>query len=158
MQHKRSCPVRDTIMQRYDQELLGAPFWCTTQQEGLWIQRVNAMVPQRRVFVCALELVLDESLSHHHMGAVYHRGRSPSMVRVTGELDYFSAHIRLREPDKLEDKVVKRGEEATTSPEGLSYLKSKASIRKEMDSEERHSAAETDLPITKEGTQMQDNK
>ncbi|RRT34847.1 hypothetical protein B296_00052470 [Ensete ventricosum] len=30
-----------------------------------------------------------------------HRG----MVRVTGELDCFSAHIRLREPDKLKDKA-----------------------------------------------------
>ncbi|RWV89366.1 hypothetical protein GW17_00048485 [Ensete ventricosum] len=43
---------------RYDQELLGAPLW--------W------------VFVCASELALDESLSHWHMGAVYHRGISPS--------------------------------------------------------------------------------
>ncbi|RWW32471.1 hypothetical protein GW17_00002842 [Ensete ventricosum] len=78
MQYRQSCPVRDKIMRRYDQELLGAPLWCTTQQEGLWIQGVNAMVPQRRVFVCASELALDESLSHQHMGTVYHRGRSPS--------------------------------------------------------------------------------
>ncbi|RWW51874.1 hypothetical protein BHE74_00041744 [Ensete ventricosum] len=35
--------------------------------------------------------------------------------------------------------------------------KSKASIRKEVDSEEHHSAAEADLPIVKEGMQMQDN-
>ncbi|RZS06166.1 hypothetical protein BHM03_00036782 [Ensete ventricosum] len=27
------------------------------------------------------------------------------MIGVTGELDYFSAYIRLREPDKLEDKA-----------------------------------------------------
>ncbi|RRT44686.1 hypothetical protein B296_00049794 [Ensete ventricosum] len=26
------------------------------------------------------------------------------MIGATGELDYFSAHIRLREPDKSEDK------------------------------------------------------
>ncbi|RRT62883.1 hypothetical protein B296_00012697 [Ensete ventricosum] len=79
MQRKRSCPVRDRIMRRYDQELLGAPLWCTTQQEeGLWIQGVNTMVLQRWVFMCASKLALDESLSHRHMGAVYHRGRSPS--------------------------------------------------------------------------------
>ncbi|RZS26570.1 hypothetical protein BHM03_00059927 [Ensete ventricosum] len=91
MQHRRSCLVRDKIMRRYDQELLGAPLWCTTQQEeGLWIQGVNAMVPQRRVFVCASELALDESLR---------------MIGVAGELDCFSAHIRLREPDKSEDKA-----------------------------------------------------
>ncbi|RRT39779.1 hypothetical protein B296_00014293 [Ensete ventricosum] len=33
---------------------------------------------RRWVFVCASELALDESLSHWHMGAVYHRGISPS--------------------------------------------------------------------------------
>ncbi|RWW61007.1 hypothetical protein BHE74_00031954, partial [Ensete ventricosum] len=55
MQRGRSCPVRDKIMQRYDQELLGAPLWC--------------------------------------------------MIGAAGELDYFSAHIRLREPGKSEDKV-----------------------------------------------------
>ncbi|RRT85019.1 hypothetical protein B296_00004001 [Ensete ventricosum] len=52
--------------------------------------------------------------------------------------------------------VVKKGEEAT-SPEGLSYPKSKVSVRKEVDSKERHSAVEADLPIVKEGTQMQGN-
>ncbi|RWV91789.1 hypothetical protein GW17_00045894 [Ensete ventricosum] len=55
--------------------------------------------------MCASELALDESLSHQHMGAVYHRGRSPSMIEAAGELNYFSAHIRLREPGKLEDKA-----------------------------------------------------
>ncbi|RWV87792.1 hypothetical protein GW17_00050180 [Ensete ventricosum] len=39
------------------------------------------------------------------MGAVYHRGRSPSMIGAAGELDYFGAYIRLREPDKSEDKI-----------------------------------------------------
>ncbi|RZR96691.1 hypothetical protein BHM03_00025749 [Ensete ventricosum] len=59
----RSCHVRDKIMWRYDPELLGAPLWYMTQQEeGLWIQEVNAVVSQRRVFVCASELALDESL------------------------------------------------------------------------------------------------
>ncbi|RRT71669.1 hypothetical protein B296_00010204 [Ensete ventricosum] len=75
----RRHPVRDVIMRRYDQELLGAPLWCTTQQEeGLWIQGVNIVVPQRQVFVYASELAFDESLSHQYMGAAYHRGRSPS--------------------------------------------------------------------------------
>ncbi|RZS14941.1 hypothetical protein BHM03_00046706 [Ensete ventricosum] len=36
------------------------------------------MVPQRWIFVCVSELALDENLSHQHMGAVYHRERSPS--------------------------------------------------------------------------------
>ncbi|RZR82442.1 hypothetical protein BHM03_00008863 [Ensete ventricosum] len=79
MQRRRSYPVRDKIMQRYDQELLGAPLCCTTQQEEmLCIQGVNVLVPQRRVFVCASKLALDESLSHQHMGAIYYRGRSPN--------------------------------------------------------------------------------
>ncbi|RWW35583.1 hypothetical protein BHE74_00059475 [Ensete ventricosum] len=59
------------------------------------------------------------------------------MIGAVGELDGFSAYIRLREPGKLEDKaetakrtvvlkqVVERGEEATTSPVGLSYPKVK---------------------------------
>ncbi|RZR82135.1 hypothetical protein BHM03_00008488 [Ensete ventricosum] len=34
------------------------------------------VVVRRRVFVCASELALDESLSHQHMGVVYHRGSS----------------------------------------------------------------------------------
>ncbi|RWW72866.1 hypothetical protein BHE74_00019292 [Ensete ventricosum] len=66
---------------------------------------------------------------------------------------------RWRRPYNVgQGRVVERGEEATTSPEGLSYPKAIASIRKEVDSEERHSAAEADLPIAKEGTQMQGNR
>ncbi|RRT31731.1 hypothetical protein B296_00026387 [Ensete ventricosum] len=70
MQRRRSCSVRDKIMRKYDQELLATPLWCTTQQEvGLWIQGVNAMVPQRRVFhVYASKLASDKSLGHQHGG------------------------------------------------------------------------------------------
>ncbi|RZS14183.1 hypothetical protein BHM03_00045840 [Ensete ventricosum] len=46
----------------FDMERL-RPQWCTNSSE-------------RRV--CASELALDESLSHQHMGAVYHQGRRPS--------------------------------------------------------------------------------
>ncbi|RZS27619.1 hypothetical protein BHM03_00061128, partial [Ensete ventricosum] len=53
-----------------------------------------------------------------------------------------------------QSRVVERGEEATTSPVGLSYPKAK---HQEVDSEEHHSAAETDLPIVKEVMQMQVN-
>ncbi|RRT85471.1 hypothetical protein B296_00005223 [Ensete ventricosum] len=71
------------------------------------------------------------------------------------ELDCFSADIHLRELDKLEDNV--ECDEATTSPKGLSYPKSKVSLIKEVDSEERHSTVEAGLPIAKKGMQMQDN-
>ncbi|RWW76019.1 hypothetical protein BHE74_00015923 [Ensete ventricosum] len=37
-------------------------------------------------------------------------------------------------------QVVERGKEETMSPEGLSYPKVIASVRKEVDSKERHSA------------------
>ncbi|RWV95111.1 hypothetical protein GW17_00042293 [Ensete ventricosum] len=169
MQHKRSCPVRDKIMRRYDQELLGAPLWCTTQQEEvLWIQGVNAMVPQRRVFVCASELALDESLDHQHMGAVYHRGRSPSASTSEshgGGRDHVNdqellgaplrydrsswrvgllqcshslkgaRQVRGQSRNYYEDivvskHVVERGEEATTSPVGLSYPKAKRRLER----------------------------
>ncbi|RRT79914.1 hypothetical protein B296_00002503 [Ensete ventricosum] len=47
------------------------------RQEGLWIQEVYVMVPQRWVFrVCTSKLASDESLGYQHMGTVYHRGRS----------------------------------------------------------------------------------
>ncbi|RZR80869.1 hypothetical protein BHM03_00006974 [Ensete ventricosum] len=60
------------------------------------------------------------------------------MIGVAEDLDCSSAYIRLRGLDKSEDKaencsentnvlkqVVERGEEATTSPKGLSYRKAK---------------------------------
>ncbi|RWV88341.1 hypothetical protein GW17_00049583 [Ensete ventricosum] len=62
------------------------------------------------------------------------------MIGAIGELDYFSAYIRLRESEKSEEKaegveaVVERSEEVTMSPEGLSYPKSKASVRRERES------------------------
>ncbi|RWW84608.1 hypothetical protein BHE74_00006776 [Ensete ventricosum] len=68
------------------------------------------------------------------------------MIRAVGELDCFSAHIRLREPGKSKDKA-----------NWAQLSKSKASARKEVDSEEHHSAAEVDLQIVKEGMQMHGN-
>ncbi|RWW42915.1 hypothetical protein BHE74_00051481 [Ensete ventricosum] len=179
MQRRRSCPVRDRIMRRYDQELLGAPLWCTTQQEeGLWIQGVNVVVPQRRVFrVCILKLASDESLGHQHMGAVYHRGRS-RIVRTSephgGDLiiqrydrsDWrvgllqCSHSLKGAQQVKGQGRVSERGRKGRGSDDessGAQLPKSKASIRKEVDSEEHHSAVEADLPIAKEGMQMQGN-
>ncbi|RWW45004.1 hypothetical protein BHE74_00049198 [Ensete ventricosum] len=116
MQHGRSCPVRDKIIRRYDHELLGALLWYTTQQEEvLWIQGVNVMAPQRRVFVCASELTLDENL------ALVISIWGLCMIRAAGELDCFSAHIRLREPGKSEDKA---------DPVGLSYPKAKRRLER----------------------------
>ncbi|RZR99019.1 hypothetical protein BHM03_00028491 [Ensete ventricosum] len=86
------------------------------------------------------------------------------MIGAIGELDYFSAYIRLRESEKSEEKaegveaVVERSEEVTMSPEGLSYPKGKASVRREVDSDECHNATEADLPIMKKGTQIQGNR
>ncbi|RZR89822.1 hypothetical protein BHM03_00017613 [Ensete ventricosum] len=74
------------------------------RDQGLWIQGVNVMVPQRQVFcVRASNLASDEGLGYQHTGAVYHRGKIPTI----GELDCFSAHIRLRVPSKSEDKAEK---------------------------------------------------
>ncbi|RRT67444.1 hypothetical protein B296_00018506 [Ensete ventricosum] len=93
--------------------------------------RHREVVVRRRVFVCASELVLDESLSHQHMGAVYHRGISPSGRKERGSDDESS---------------------------GAQLPKSKASIRKDVDSEEHHSTTETDLPITNEEMLIQGNR
>ncbi|RWW55863.1 hypothetical protein BHE74_00037464 [Ensete ventricosum] len=138
----RTCPVRDRIMRRYDQELLGAPLWCTPQQEeGLWIQGVNVMVPQRRVFVCASELALDESLGQQHMRAVYHRGRSPKLL---------GGHSGVEAGGR-------KGRGSDDESSGAQLPKSKVSVIKEVDSEEHHNAVEADLPIVKKGIQMQGN-
>ncbi|RWV84828.1 hypothetical protein GW17_00053433 [Ensete ventricosum] len=96
------------------------------------------------------------------------------MIGVARELDCFSAHIRLREPDKLEDKAEvtvclsinqeellgghsgveaggRKGRGSDDESSGAQLPKSKASVRKEVDSKEHHSAAKADLPIVKEG-------
>ncbi|RWW46760.1 hypothetical protein BHE74_00047287 [Ensete ventricosum] len=137
------------------------------------------MVPQRRVFrVCASKLASDENLGHQHMRVVYHLGRSQiaSISESHGgdltiqrydrsgwRVGLLQCSHSFKGADKSEDKAdgveasVERGKEATTSPEGLNYLKSKVSIRKEVDSEEPHGAVEANLPIAKEGMQMQGN-
>ncbi|RRT32604.1 hypothetical protein B296_00051220 [Ensete ventricosum] len=78
------------------------------RQEGLLIQGVNVMVPQRRVFyVCASKLASDENLGHQHMGGCDHR-----------------------EEVRLQVQVVERGKEATMSPVGLSYPKVKRRLER----------------------------
>ncbi|RRT60966.1 hypothetical protein B296_00019403 [Ensete ventricosum] len=85
------------------------------------------------------------------------------MIGATGELDYFNAYIRLREPGKSEDKAEgvkaggRKGRGSDDKSRGAQLPKSKALIRKDVDSEECHSVAEADLPITKKGTQIQGN-
>ncbi|RWV80613.1 hypothetical protein GW17_00058084 [Ensete ventricosum] len=52
----------------------------------------------------------------------------------------------------------RKGRGSDDESSGARLPKSKASVRKEVDSEEHHSAAEADLPIIKEGMQMQGNR
>ncbi|RRT32556.1 hypothetical protein B296_00054202 [Ensete ventricosum] len=92
------------------------------------------------------------------------------MTGAIGEVDYFSAHIRLRELDKSEDNeqllgghsgVEAGGRKGQGSDDESSWAqlpKSKASVRKEVDSKVHHSAIEADLPIAKEGIKMQGNR
>ncbi|RWW09215.1 hypothetical protein GW17_00027307 [Ensete ventricosum] len=94
------------------------------RQEGLWIQGVNAPVPQRRVFrVCASKLASDESLGRQHMGAVYHRGSS--QIASTSE-SHGGDLIILRG----QSRVIGRGEEVMTSPVGLNYPKAKRRLER----------------------------
>ncbi|RRT35956.1 hypothetical protein B296_00047752, partial [Ensete ventricosum] len=51
----------------------------------------------------------------------------------------------------------RKGRGSDNESSGAQLPKSKASVRKEVDSKERHSAVEADLPIAKEGMQMQVN-
>ncbi|RRT35175.1 hypothetical protein B296_00017316 [Ensete ventricosum] len=136
-------------------------------------------------------------------------GGYQSMQEAARELDYFNAHIRLREPGKSNDKAEqanvdikeakenrismspatrwrrscmrvivclsidqgellkghsgveaggRKGRESNDESSGAQLPKSKVLVRKEVDSEEHHSAVEVDLPIAQEGMQMQDNK
>ncbi|RRT44687.1 hypothetical protein B296_00049791 [Ensete ventricosum] len=59
-----------------------------------------------------------EALRYASRGHTW-RDRSSSMIRAIGELDYFNAYIRFREPDKSEDKA-----------EGLSYPKAKRRLER----------------------------
>ncbi|RWW38267.1 hypothetical protein BHE74_00056566 [Ensete ventricosum] len=52
----------------------------------------------------------------------------------------------------------RKGRGSNDESSGAQLPKSKALVRKEVDSEEHHSAAEADLPIAKEGMQMQGNR
>ncbi|RWW49282.1 hypothetical protein BHE74_00044581 [Ensete ventricosum] len=52
----------------------------------------------------------------------------------------------------------RKGRGSDDESSGTQLPKSKASVRKEVDSEERHNVAEADLSIVKEGTQMQGNR
>ncbi|RZR87827.1 hypothetical protein BHM03_00015290 [Ensete ventricosum] len=52
----------------------------------------------------------------------------------------------------------RKGRGSDDESSGAQLPKSKVSVRKEVDSEEHHSAAEADLPIAKEGMKMQCNE
>ncbi|RWW83008.1 hypothetical protein BHE74_00008505 [Ensete ventricosum] len=108
--------------------------------------------------VCASNLVSDESLGYQHMGAVYHRGRilsastkeshggdliiqrydrSDWRVGLLQCLYSLKGARQVREQDRkcLENtevlkQVVERGEEATKSPVGLSYPKTKRRLER----------------------------
>ncbi|RRT33428.1 hypothetical protein B296_00053727 [Ensete ventricosum] len=145
------------------------------------------MVPQRRLFrVRAPKLASDESLGHQNIGAMYHRGRSQIasiseshggdliiqrydwsgwragllqcshslkgawQVRGQGRGELLGGHIGVEAGGR-------KGRGSDDESSGTQPPKSKASVRKEVDSEEHHSAAEADLPIAKEGTQMRGN-
>ncbi|RRT51475.1 hypothetical protein B296_00041817 [Ensete ventricosum] len=72
------------------------------------------VVVRRRVFVYASELVLDESLSHQHMRAVYHRGRSPKLL---------GGHSGVEAGGR-------KGRGSDASPVGLSYPKAKRRLER----------------------------
>ncbi|RWV86875.1 hypothetical protein GW17_00051185 [Ensete ventricosum] len=118
--------------------------------------------------MCASKLASDESLGRQHMGDVHHRGSSQIVSnseshrgdlivlrydRSSWRVGLLQCSHSLKRARQVrgQSRVVERGEEATTSPVGLSSPKVKASVRKAVDSEEHHSAAEADLPIAKEG-------
>ncbi|RWV90771.1 hypothetical protein GW17_00047000 [Ensete ventricosum] len=106
--------------------------------------------------VCTSKLASDESLGHQHMGAVYHRGRS----QIASTSESHRGDLIIQELLGGHSGVEAGGQKGRGSDDessGAQLPKSKASVRKEVDLEEHHSAVEPDLPITKEGMQMQGN-
>ncbi|RRT52586.1 hypothetical protein B296_00024814 [Ensete ventricosum] len=131
----------------------------------------------RQVFrVCASKLASDESLDHQHMGAMYHEGEANVATKEAKEnrIDASPA-IRWRRPcirvvvclsiDQGELLGGHSGVEADSRKErgsddesnGAQLPKNKASVRKEVDLEEHHSAIEAYLSIANKGMQMQGN-
>ncbi|RRT58714.1 hypothetical protein B296_00028142 [Ensete ventricosum] len=109
------------------------------------------------------------------------------MIGATRELDYFSVYIRLRKPDKSDDKIEscmrvavclsidhaelprehrsveaggQKGRGSDDKSSGAQLPTNKASVRKKMNSEECHSAAEADLPMARKrhGCEATDSK
>ncbi|RRT31396.1 hypothetical protein B296_00058219 [Ensete ventricosum] len=134
----------------------------------------------RRVFrMCISKLASDESLGHQHMGAVYHQERSQitsTSESHGGDLIIQSPATRWQRPcmrvtiylsiDQEEllgghsgvEAGGRKGRGSDDKSGGAQLPKSKALVRKEVDSEEHHSVAEADLPIAKEGMLMQGNR
>ncbi|RZS01134.1 hypothetical protein BHM03_00030964 [Ensete ventricosum] len=111
--------------------------------------------------VCASKLASDERLGHQHMGAVYHRGRSQIVSTSEshgGGLDHIKrTRSKLLVGHSSVEAGGRKGRESDDESSGAQLPKSKASVRKELDLEEQHSAVEVDLSIVKEGMQMHGN-
>ncbi|RZS23854.1 hypothetical protein BHM03_00056854 [Ensete ventricosum] len=124
---------------------------------------------RRRVFlVCVTKLASDESPGHQHMGAVYHQGSS----QIASTSESHGGDLIIQRPcmrvavclsiDQGEllgghsgvEAGGRKGRGSDNESSGAQLPKSKASVRKEVDSEEHHSDVEADLPIAKEGIQM----
>ncbi|RZR86434.1 hypothetical protein BHM03_00013641 [Ensete ventricosum] len=86
------------------------------------------------------------------------------MIEAARELDCFNAYIRLREPNKSEDKAEsmevggRKERESDDESKRAQLPKSKALVRNEVESEEYRSVAEADLLVAKKGSQMQGNR
>ncbi|RRT36843.1 hypothetical protein B296_00050765, partial [Ensete ventricosum] len=117
------------------------------------IQGVNVVVPQRRVFVCASELALDETLAAGSSTSV-NNATARRAVDSRGEC-LGTAEAELLGGHSGVEAGGRKGRGSDDESSGAQLPKSKASVRKEVDSEEHHSAVEADLPIAKEGMQMQ---
>ncbi|RRT83710.1 hypothetical protein B296_00003960 [Ensete ventricosum] len=117
---------------------LGSRQWCTNFSEVCGLRELLAM-DCPRAMLCP--------------------GETQEWVgEAVRELDCPSAHIRLREPGKSEDKAEcveegdRKGRGSDDESRGAQLPKSKALIRMEVDTEECHNVAKVDLLIVKKGT------
>ncbi|RRT64849.1 hypothetical protein B296_00011893 [Ensete ventricosum] len=95
-------------------------------------------------------------------GTVYHQGRS--QIASTSESHGGNLTIQRQRTRPRElgghngvEAYGRKGRENDDESSGAQLPKGKTSVRKEVDLAKHHSTAEADLPIAKEGMQMQGN-
>ncbi|RWW47054.1 hypothetical protein BHE74_00046995 [Ensete ventricosum] len=146
----RSCPVRDMVMRRYDQRLIGS----STLVYDPARRTMDSRSECRGTTEAGLPNVATKEAKENRIGAsLATRWRRPCMrvaVCLSIDQEMLGGHSGVEAGGR-------KGRGSDDKSSGAQLPKSKASVRKEVDSEEHHSVVEADLLIAKEGMKMQSN-